>query len=85
MGLFEVRILPSVRKDLRGIPKETVRHILGTIEKLATNPRPSGCKKLTSLNLYRLRLGSYRIVYEINDAEVLVVIVKIGHRKDVYR
>jgi len=85
MGRFEIRILPSVRKDLRGIPKDTVRRILGTIEGLATDPRPPGCKKLTSTNLYRLRTGSYRIVYEVNDAEVVVIVVKVGHRKDVYR
>ena len=85
MGRFEIRILPSVRKDLRGIPKDTLRRILGTIEGLATEPRPPGCKKLTSTNLYRLRAGSYRIVYEINDAEVVVIVVKVGHRKGVYR
>jgi mRNA interferase RelE/StbE len=85
MGRFEVRILPSVRKDLRLISKEVVRRILKTIEGLATNPRPSGCKRLTSTNLYRLRTGSYRIVYEIHDAEVVVVVIKVGHRKDIYR
>jgi mRNA interferase RelE/StbE len=85
MGRFEVRILPSVRKDLRGFPKESVRRILSTIEELAKNPRPSGCKKLTSSNLFRLRIGAYRIVYEVRDAEVVIVVVKVGHRKDVYR
>ena len=85
MERFEIRILPSVRKDLRGNPKNTIRRILGTIEGLATDPRPPGHKKLTSTNLYRLRTGSYRIVYEINDAELVVIVVKVGHRKDVYR
>jgi mRNA interferase RelE/StbE len=85
MGRFEIRILPSVRKDLRGIPKATVQRILETIEGLGNDPRPPGCKKLTSTNLYRLRAGSYRIIYEINDAEVVVIVVKVGHRKDVYR
>ncbi len=85
MGRFEIRILPSVRKDLGGIPKDTVRRILSTIKGLAIDPRPPGCKKLTSMNLYRLRTGSYRIVYEINDEELVVIVVKVGHRKDVYR
>ena len=85
MGRFEIRILPSVREDLRGIPKDTVRRILGTIEGLATDPRPPVCKKLTATNLYRLRSGSYRIVYEVNDAEAVVIVVKVGHRKDAYR
>ena len=85
MGRFEIRILPSVRKDLRGIPKDTLRRILGTIEGLGKDPHPPGCKKLTSTNLYRLRAGSHRIIYEINDAEAVVIVVKVGHRKDVYR
>ena len=85
MGRFEIRILPSVRKDLQGIPKNTIRRILGTIEGLATDPRPPACKKLTSTNLYRLRTGSYLIPYKVNDAEVVVIVVKVGHRKDVYR
>jgi len=85
MGRFEIRILPSVRKDLQGIPKNTIRRILATTGGLPTAPRPPACKKLTSTNLYRLRTGSYRIVYEINDAELVVIVVKVGHRKDVYR
>ena len=85
MGQFDVRVVPSVRKDLRGIPKNVVRRILDAIEGLSANPRPPGCKKLTSTNLYRLRSGSYRIVYEINEAEVVVIVVKVGHRKEVYR
>lgn len=85
MGRFEIRILPSVRKDLRGIPNEALRRILSTIEELAKNPRPSGCKRLTSSNLFRLRVGAYRIVYEVRDAEVVVVVVKVGHRREVYR
>ena len=85
MGPFDVRVVPSVRKDLRGIPKTVVRRILDAIDGLSTNPRPPGCKKLTSTNLYRLRSESYRIVYEINEVEVVVIVVKVGHRKDVYR
>ncbi len=67
------------------MPRETVRRILGTIDGLTTDPRPSGCKKLTSANLYRVRSGSYRIVSEIHDEEIVVVVIKVGHRKDVYR
>ncbi len=85
MGRFEIRVLPSVRKDLRRVPKDTVRRILGAIEGLASEPRPPTSKKLTSTNLHRLRSGSYRIVYEVNDAEAVVIVVKVGHRKDVYR
>ncbi len=52
---------------------------------LSKNPRPSECKKLTSTGLYRIRTGSYRIVYEVHDDEVVVIVVKVGHRRDVYR
>lgn len=85
MGRFEVQVLPSVRKDLKGIPQKTVRRILKKIETLATDPRPPGCRKLTSGGLYRLRTGSYRILYEIHDEEVIVIVIKVGHRRDVYK
>ena len=81
---FEIRFLPSVRKDLRGIPKPTVKRILEAVDRLATNPRPSECKKLTGHALFRIRVGVYRVVYEIRGDELIVVVVKVGHRRDVY-
>jgi len=84
MERYEIRFLPSVRKDLRGIPKATVRRILRKIDQLAENPRPPDSKKLTGRSLFRIRVGPYRIVFEVNDNEVVVVIVKVGHRRDVY-
>jgi mRNA interferase RelE/StbE len=84
MGRFEVRFRPSVRKDLRGIPGADVRRILDRIRELSVDPRPIDCKKLTGRDLYRIRSGAYRVVYEIHDREVVVVVVKVGHRRDVY-
>ena len=54
------------------------------IDRLAEHPRPPGSKKLTSLDLYRIRVGVYRIVYEIHDRELIIAVVKVGHRRDVY-
>lgn len=84
MARYRIRFLPSVRKDLRGIPKTTVHRILETIDQLAENPRPPDCKKLTGLDLFRIRVGVYRIIYEVSDDKVIVVVVKVGHRRDVY-
>ena len=81
---FEIRFLPSVRKDLRGIPKPTVKRILQAIDRLATNPRPPECKKLTGHALFRIRVGVYRVVYEIRSDELFVIVVKVGHRREVY-
>lgn len=81
---YEIRFLPSVRKDLRGIARPAVRRILAAIDQLAEHPRPPASKKLSGLDLYRIRVGVYRIVYEIRDLELIVAVVKVGHRRDVY-
>lgn len=81
---YEIRFLPSVRKDLRGIPRPAVRRILAAIDQLAEHPRPPASKKLTGLDLYRIRVDVYRILYEIHDYELIIAVVKVGHRRDVY-
>jgi mRNA interferase RelE/StbE len=81
MARYEIRVLPSVRKDLRRMDKNDVRRILSRIESLAVDPRPNDCRKLTGRELYRVRAGVYRILYEIRDEEVVVVVVKVGHRR----
>lgn len=85
MERYELRFKPSVARDLRGIPTVDVRRILDGIETLRDDPRPVGSEKLSSQERYRVRQGNYRILYTVTDAEVLVEIVKIGHRGDVYR
>lgn len=81
---YEIRFLPSVRKDLRGIPRPAVCRILATIDQLAEGPRPPASKKLTGFDLHRIRVGVYRIVYEIHDHELIIAVVKVGHPREVY-
>jgi mRNA interferase RelE/StbE len=85
MAHYELRIRPSVARDLRGIPRDDVRRILARIESLRDDPRPPGSEKLSSQERYRVRQGNHRILYTIGDAELIVEVVKIGHRRDVYR
>ena len=85
MGVYEIFFKKSVRKDFASIPKKDGRKILERIASLGENPRPAGAKKISGQEKYRLRQGHYRIIYSIQDTEVTVWIVKVGHRKDVYR
>ena len=82
---FELRVRPSVAKDLRGIPKADVKRILMRMEALRDDPRAPGCEKLSGAELYRVRQGVYRIVYEIHDAWIVVEVIRVGHRSEVYR
>jgi mRNA interferase RelE/StbE len=87
MALYKNKIFfkRSVRKDFLIIPKKDLRRILARIRALAENPRPAGCEKFFTREKYRLRQGRYRIVYSIQDDELTVWVVKVGHRRDVYR
>ena len=85
MARFEVRLRRSVAKDLLRLPKSDNRRIVTRIEALAENPRPHGCEKLAGSSAYRIRQGDYRIVYTIDDGLILVEIIRIGHRREVYR
>lgn len=71
-------------KDLRSIPHKDVVKILQRIELLAIDPRPAGSEKLSAQSKYRIRQGVYRIIYEIKDSELVVLIVKAGHRRNIY-
>ena len=82
---YKVFFKKSVEKDFRSIPKQDLRRIIKLIGTLADNPRPVGCEKLTGQERYRIRQGRYRIVYSIQDNELTVWIVKVAHRKEVYR
>jgi mRNA interferase RelE/StbE len=85
MALYKILFMPSVEKDFRRIPKTERSKILKRIDTLTTNPKPYGCEKLTPQNRYRIRQGDYRILYSLQDNESTIWIVKVGHRKDVYR
>ncbi len=85
MAAYKIHFKKSVEKDLIGIPKKDLKKILDRIELLAENPRPPGCEKLAGQQRYRLRQGRYRILYSIQDDELTVWVVRVGHRKDIYR
>lgn len=86
MARYSVRIKKSARKELESIPKKPDRRrIISRIQGLADNPRPEGSQKLSGLERYRIRQGNYRILYSIEDTELIVYVVKIGHRKNIYR
>jgi len=83
---YRVSIKRSAVKEIEAIPrKKERRRIIRRIGQLADNPRPPGSSQLSGHNRYRLRQGVYRIIYSIDDFDVVVVVVKVGHRKDVYR
>ena len=84
MARYELRFRKSVGKDLAPIPKRDVQRIIGAIHALADDPRPPQSRKLSGAEKYRLRCGVYRVLYEIQDDVLVVCIVKVGHRKNVY-
>ena len=85
MASYELVFKRSVTKDLRAFPKADVKRVLQRIRSLADDPRPPGCEKLSGQERYRVRQGLYRIVYEIDDGILIVLVVKVGHRREVYR
>ena len=86
MERYRVLIKPSAVKEIKAIPRKKDRQqITQKIKKLSSNPRPPGCQKLTGDDRYRIRQGQYRIIYSIEDKDLIVYVVKIGHRKDIYR
>ena len=85
MARYEIVFRKSVRKDLEPIPKRDVRRILADIADLANDPRPPQSRKLSGSEKYRLRCGVYRVLYEIQDEILVVCVVKVGHRREVYR
>lgn len=85
MAKFKIFFKESVWKDFKQIPKKYVKKILKKIEAFGNEPRPLGCEKLTGSEKYRIRQGKYRIVYSVQDDELTVWVVKVGHGKDVYR
>jgi len=85
MAEYEILFKESVYKDFKKIPKTDLRQILSRIENLSKDPRPKGCEKLADQERYRVRQGKYRIVYSIQDDQLAIWIVKVRHRRDVYR
>ncbi|MGH9341023.1 MAG: type II toxin-antitoxin system RelE family toxin [Acidobacteriota bacterium] len=85
MASYSVRIKQSAAKELEAIPLKDRKRIVSRIEQLRADPRPPGCEKLSGEDKYRIRQGAYRILYEILDRELIVTVVRVGNRRDVYR
>jgi mRNA interferase RelE/StbE len=85
MEQYKIFFKKSVEKDLIGIPSKTIKKILEKIEALQNDPRPIGSEKLSGQERYRIRQGTYRIVYSIQDNELPIWVVTVGHRKEIYQ
>lgn len=85
MDKYSLLIKKSAAKELEEIPKKDRLLVIGKIQALAKDPRPPNSKKLSGDDKYRIRQGNYRILYEIDDDKIIVTVVKIGDRKDIYR
>ena len=84
--MYSIEFDKSVKKTLSKLPNEVIKKILDAIAELAEDARTNGCKKLqSSEDYYRIKVGNYRVIYEINDGELLILVVEIGHRKEVYK
>ena len=83
--LYQLIIKPSAEKQLDRLPANIRRRVVAALEDLRHDPRPPGCVKLTGDDLWRIRVGVYRVVYQIRDVELIILVVRIAHRKDVYR
>ncbi len=85
MARYRLEITSSAAKELSDIPRKDLRRIVTRIQALADDPRPPGSKKLCAQERYRIRQGDYRVLYQIEDDNLVVYVVKIAHRRDVYR
>lgn len=85
MGKYKILFKKSAVKDLKQLAKADCVRINKKIKQLADNPRPVGAKKLTGENYFRIRIGNYRVIYSIEDHELIVILIKIAHRKKVYK
>ena len=85
MAKYSLTFKKSVAKDLRNLPNKDIKRILKCIELLCVNPRAEGCIKLSGQERYRVRQGVYRIIYEIQETELIIMVVKIAHRSIVYK
>ena len=86
MASYRILIKPSAAKEIESAPKKDRLRIIKRIQVLSSDPRPPGCEKLSGHDdKYRVRQGTYRIVYAISNVDLIVCVVKVGHRKEVYR
>ena len=81
---YEIELTPGAKKQLKAVHKKEVARLLAAIEKLRTDPYPVSSKKLKGRDAFRVRVGVYRIIYEVHDDILLIFVVALGHRRDVY-
>lgn len=84
MGRYSLAILPSAQRGIDKLPAKEQEKIIAAIGNLADDPRPHGCKKLKVFGNYRIRVGDYRVIYDIHDKTVTVEVLKVGHRSNIY-
>ncbi len=82
---YTVNILRSAQRQLARVDRQDQSRLISAIEALAEDPRPSGCRKLTGRDAWRIRVGTYRVIYELDDDRLRVLVVAVGHRGGVYR
>lgn len=82
---YGISILRRAQKELERLPSDAYRQVRDAVRSLGGQPRPAGCLKLTDRDAWRIRVGDYRVIYEIDDHEQQVTVMHIGHRRDVYR
>lgn len=86
MCAYQIEVTPAARRDLRKLPRDVLERVDARIQSLATDPRPHGSVKLTNEDaLYRIRVGDYRIIYEVQDEALVVIVIRVRHRREVYR
>lgn len=85
MASYSVVIKRSAAKELEAIPKKDREKLVAKIQGLATEPRPAGSEKLAGNDKYRVRHGDYRVLYEIDDGAVVITVIRVAHRREVYR
>ncbi|MBD1876845.1 type II toxin-antitoxin system RelE/ParE family toxin [Nodosilinea sp. FACHB-131] len=82
---YEILIQPAAQRQLKKLPLAVQKDLVVLLERLAQEPRPLGCKKLKGRqNQYRVRLGDYRIIYSIEEMALVIRVIKVGHRRDIY-
>ena len=85
MGKYRLRLKKSAAKEIENLPRKDCARVVGAIQKLLDDPYGQNSQKLSGHEKYRIRVGNYRVLYEIINDELVVMVVKVGHRKDVYR
>jgi mRNA interferase RelE/StbE len=80
-----IEFKPCVDREIEALPREAQARVVKAVRALADNPRPRGCKKLKGRDAYRIRVGDYRVVYEIHDDVLIVLVVRVAHRREAYK